>query len=76
MNDRPTVECDVETLVIRVPMKFKKRGGRKEIIVPDGLSGAGAHRVSHSHEVQSPGLGQHGPFLLEEDCEAVDQCGR
>ena len=40
MNDRPTVECDVETLVIRVPMKFKKRGGRKEIIVPDGLSGA------------------------------------
>ncbi len=41
MNDRPTVECDVETLVIRVPMKFKKRGGRREIIVPDGLSGSG-----------------------------------
>ena len=40
MNDRPTVECDVETLVIRVPMKFKKRGGRKEIIVPEGLSGS------------------------------------
>ncbi len=40
MNERSTVECDVETLVIRVPMKFKKRGGRKEIIVPDGLSGA------------------------------------
>ncbi len=40
MNGRPTVECDVETLVIRVPMKFKKRGGRKEIIVPEGLSGS------------------------------------
>ena len=40
MNDRPTVECDVETFVIRVPMKFKKRGGRQEIIVPEGLSAA------------------------------------
>ena len=40
MSERPTVECDVETLVIRVPMKFKKRGGRKEIIVPEGLSGS------------------------------------
>ena len=40
MNDRPTVECNVETLVIRVPMEFKKRGGRKEVIVPEGLSGA------------------------------------
>ena len=40
MNDQPTVECDVETLVIRVSMKFKKRGGRKEIIVPEGLPGS------------------------------------
>ena len=40
MNDWPTVEHDVETLVIRIPMKFKKRGGRKEIIVPEGLSGS------------------------------------
>ncbi len=35
-----SVSCDFETLVIRVPMKFKKRGGRREIIVPEGLSGA------------------------------------
>ncbi len=35
-----SVSCDFETLVIRVPMKFKKRGGRKEIIVPEGLSGS------------------------------------
>ncbi len=26
--------------MIRVPMKFKTRGGRREIIVPEGLSGA------------------------------------
>ena len=40
MSERPTVERDGDQLVIRVPMKFKKRGGRKEIIVPEGLSGA------------------------------------
>ncbi len=40
MSERPSVERDGDTLVIRVPMKFKKRGGRKEIIVPEGLSGS------------------------------------
>ena len=40
MSERPAVERDGETLVIRIPMKFKKRGGRREIIVPEGLSGA------------------------------------
>ncbi len=29
-----------QSLVIRIPMQLKKRGGRKEIIVPDGLPGA------------------------------------
>ena len=37
MSEQPTVERDGETLVIRIPMKFKRRGGRKEIITPDGL---------------------------------------
>ena len=45
MSERPSVERDGDQLVIRVPMKFKKRGGRKEIIVPEGLSGA---RISKS----------------------------
>ena len=40
MSERPAVERDGETLVIRVPMKFKKRGGRREVIVAEGLSGA------------------------------------
>ena len=30
-----------QPLVIRIPMQLKKRGGRKEIIVPDGLPGTG-----------------------------------
>ena len=37
---QPQVEQDGDVLVIRVPMKFKRRGGRKEIIVPEGLPGS------------------------------------
>ena len=40
MSERPSVERDGDRLVIRIPMKFKKRGGRREIIVPEGLSGS------------------------------------
>ena len=28
---------DGDSIQIRVPMQMKRRGGRKEIIVPDGL---------------------------------------
>ena len=27
---------DGETLVVRIPMRFQRRGGRKRIVVPDG----------------------------------------
>ncbi len=36
--DGPTVEQDGDQVVIRVPMKFRKRGGRTQIIVPEGLA--------------------------------------
>ncbi len=37
MNTKPTLVDEGDGLRIRVPMKFKKRGGRKLIIAPDGL---------------------------------------
>ena len=39
MSGRPEVERDGENLVIRIPMELKRRRGRKEIIVPEGLPG-------------------------------------
>jgi hypothetical protein len=38
MDMKPTLEVEGNSLVINVPMKFKRRGGRKEIIVPEGLT--------------------------------------
>ena len=35
----PTLEHDGDHVVIRIPMDLKRRGGRKEIIVPEGLPG-------------------------------------
>lgn len=36
-----TVARDGDSGVVRIPMKLKRRGGRKEIIVPEGLENAG-----------------------------------
>lgn len=45
-----TLENRGESLSIRVPMKMKKRGGRKEIIVPEGLPGYVApERTAYQH---------------------------
>ena len=46
MNDGLTVERNGEDLVIRIPMKFKRRGGRREIIVPDGLPAAKSSKTA------------------------------
>lgn len=40
MTDKPTLVADGDNILIRIPMRFKKRGGRKEIIVPEGLDSA------------------------------------
>ena len=37
MSERPTLVADGDNILIRIPMRFKRRGGRKEIIAPEGL---------------------------------------
>jgi len=36
-DDKITVQRDGQNIRIHIPLKFKRRGGRKEIIVPEGL---------------------------------------
>lgn len=33
-----TVTCDGDTITVHVPLSFTKRGGRKQIVLPDGTS--------------------------------------
>ena len=50
MDEKITVRRDGETIRIHIPMKFKRRGGRKQIIVPEGLPG----RPSEQTPYQKP----------------------
>jgi len=36
---KPTVTRDGDYIIVHIPMTFKRRGGRKEIIVPEGFEG-------------------------------------
>lgn len=48
MNTRATVSSDGETITIHIPMTFRKRGGRKMIVTPDGAHWAPRPRVDNA----------------------------
>jgi hypothetical protein len=45
---RTTVGADGETITVHVPMTFKKRGGRKRVVTPDGAEWAPRPRVDNA----------------------------
>jgi hypothetical protein len=48
VNRRTTVAVDGETITIHVPMTFRKRGGRKLVVTPDGAAWAPRPRVDNA----------------------------
>jgi hypothetical protein len=48
MNTRATVSADGETITIHIPMTFRKRGGRKMVVTPDGAPWAPRPRVDNA----------------------------
>jgi hypothetical protein len=48
MNTRATVSADGETITIHIPMTFRKRGGRKMVVTPDGSAWAPRPRVDNA----------------------------
>jgi hypothetical protein len=38
MTERVEARLDGTTLVVRIPMRFHRRGGRKRIVAPDGTA--------------------------------------
>ena len=37
---RATVSADGETITVHIPLTFKKRGGRKRVVMPEGVQWA------------------------------------
>ena len=48
MSKRATVSADGQTITVHVPLKFKKRGGRKLVVTPDGAPWAPRPRVDNA----------------------------
>jgi hypothetical protein len=48
MNRQVTLSADGETITIHIPMTFKKRGGRKMVVTPDGAPWAPRPRVDNA----------------------------
>ena len=45
---RATVSADGETITVHIPMAFRKRGGRKLVVTPDGAEWAPRPRVDNA----------------------------
>ena len=45
---RATVSADGETIAVHIPMTFRKRGGRKLVVMPDGAEWAPRPRVDNA----------------------------
>jgi hypothetical protein len=45
---RATVLADGETITVHIPLKFRKRGGRKWVVTPDGAEWAPRPRVDNA----------------------------
>lgn len=40
MTEREPIFCDGQTLTVRVPLTSRRRGGRKQVVTPDGATWA------------------------------------
>lgn len=45
---RTTVSSDGETITVHIPLTFRKRGGRKRVVTPDGAEWAPRPRVDNA----------------------------
>ena len=45
---RTTVSADGDTITVHIPMTFRKRGGRKRVVTPDGAEWAPRPRVDNA----------------------------
>ena len=48
MNTRVTVGTDGEAITVHIPLTFRKRGGRKRVVTPDGAEWAPRPRVDNA----------------------------
>jgi hypothetical protein len=48
MRNPTTISADAQTITVHIPMTFRKRGGRKLVVTPDGAEWAPRPRVDNA----------------------------
>ena len=48
MSQRTTVSAEAQTITVHIPLTFRKRGGRKLVVTPDGAEWAPRPRVDNA----------------------------
>jgi hypothetical protein len=48
VNEWATVAADGETITVHIPLTFRKRGGRKRVVTPDGAEWAPRPRIDNA----------------------------
>ena len=48
MSQRTRVSAEAQTITVHIPMTFRKRGGRKLVVTPDGAEWAPRPRVDNA----------------------------
>ena len=67
---RVTVSVDSETITVHIPVTFRKRGGRKLVITPDGSEWAPRPRVDTAL-VEALARTSRLPRMLDEGVHAT-----
>ena len=55
MSQRTRVSAEAQTITVHIPLTFRKRGGRKVVVTPDGAEWAPRPRVDRTLAAFSAG---------------------
>ena len=76
MSRQVVISADGETITIHIPMTFRKRGGRKLVVTPDGAPWAPRPRVDNAL-VRALARAFRWRRLLDEDvCGTIEELAR
>jgi hypothetical protein len=73
---RATVSADGESITVHIPMMFRKRGGRKLVVTPDGAEWAPRPRVDNAMVKALARAFRWRKMLDEGGCGTLDDLAR
>jgi hypothetical protein len=73
---RATVSADGETITVHIPLTFRKRGGRKLVVTPDGAAWAPRPRVDNAMVKAAARASRWQRMLDEGACGTIEELAK